>query len=173
MTSSIGVQRLPDIPVLPEPLRGAFVVHLRIGYLGSAADGERLLAPLRASAPALLDLVGEKPFTSSGEIRMDPVDPMAYFDRSVCLEELSEKTARTFVELTGPESGCTLVNVEIRVLGGAFDREPGVPDSVPSRGLPYVVFGFAMGAPDQAAQLRAEPARVVDGLAPGRRSGTW
>ncbi|WP_331737653.1 FAD-binding oxidoreductase [Streptomyces sp. NBC_00019] len=165
-TSSIGVQRLPDIPALPEPLRGAFVVHLRIGHLGSAADGDELVAPLRAAAPVLIDLVGEKPFTSIGEIHMDPVDPMPYFDRSVCLEEFSEKTAQALVELTGAESGCTLANVEIRALGGAFDRTPAFPNSVPSRGLPYVVFGFAVGAADQADTLRADLARVVDGLAP-------
>jgi hypothetical protein len=165
-TSSIGIQRLPDVPALPEPLRGAFVVHLRIGHLGSAADGDQLVAPLRAAAPVLIDLVGEKPFASIGEIHMDPVDPMPYFDRSVCLEEFSEKTAQAFVELTGAESGCTLANVEIRALGGAFDREPEFPNSVPSRGLPYVVFAFAVGAPDQAATLRADLARLVDGLAP-------
>ncbi|WLW58156.1 FAD-binding oxidoreductase [Streptomyces sp. YU58] len=166
MTSSIGIQRLPDIPVLPEPLRGAFVIHLRIGYLGSAADGAELLAPLRAAAPVLIDLVEEKPFTSVADIHLDPVDPMPYFDRSLCLTEFSEKTAHTLVELTGAESGCTLANVEIRALGGAFDREPEFPNSVPSRGLPYVVFALAVGAPDQAQRLRAELARVVDGLAP-------
>ncbi|MFI6488864.1 BBE domain-containing protein [Streptomyces sp. NPDC050564] len=141
------------------------MIHLRIGYLGPAADGAELIAPLRAAAPVLIDLVGEKPFTSIGEIHMDPVDPMPYFDRRVCLEEFSEKTAQALVELTGPESGCTLVNVEIRALGGAFDREPEFPNSVPSRGLPYVVFGFAVGAPDQAEKLRGDLARVVDGLA--------
>ncbi|MFJ3672542.1 FAD-binding protein [Streptomyces sp. NPDC090106] len=166
MTSSIGIQRLPDLPVLPEPLRGAFVVHLRIGYLGSSADGAELIAPLRAAAPALIDLVGEKPFTSIGEIHRDPVDPMPYFDRSLCLEEFSEKTARTLVELTGPESGCILANLEIRALGGAFDREPRFPNSVPSRGLPFVVFGFAVGAPEHTEQLRADLTRVMDGLAP-------
>ncbi|MEV0175544.1 FAD-binding oxidoreductase [Streptomyces sp. NPDC050803] len=166
MTSSIGVQRLPDVPALPAPLRGAFVIHLRIGYLGSAADGAELIAPLRASAPVLVDLVGEKPFTAIGDIHMDPVDPMPYFDRSVCLEEFGEKTLEAFVDLTGPQSGCTLANVEIRALGGALDREPAIPNAVPSRGLPYVVFGFALGTPDRAEPLRAELARVVDGLAP-------
>ncbi|MFJ5035795.1 FAD-binding protein [Streptomyces sp. NPDC088560] len=166
MTSSLAIQRLPGVPALPEPLRGAFVVHLRIGYLGSVAEGDELLAPLRAAAPVLVDMVGERPFASVAEIHMDPVDPMPYFDRSLCLEEFSEKTAQRLVELTGPESGCTLANVEIRALGGAFDREPAVPNAVPSRGLPYVVFGFAVGGPDQAETLRADLAKVMDGLAP-------
>ncbi|MGI5513756.1 FAD-binding oxidoreductase [Streptomyces sp. CA-106131] len=166
MTSSIAVQRLPDLPALPDPLRGAFVVHLRIGYLGTATEGEQLIAPLRAAAPALLDLVAEKPVTSVGEIHMDPVDPMPYFDRCVCLTEFSEKTAQALVELTDAESDCTLTSVEIRALGGAFDREPRFPNSVPSKGLPYVLFAAAVGTPDRAEELRADLARVVDGLAP-------
>ncbi|SEO71771.1 FAD/FMN-containing dehydrogenase [Actinacidiphila rubida] len=166
MTSSVGIQRLPDLPVLPEPLRGAFVVHLRVGYLGSAEEGAALLAPLRAAAPVLLDLVEEKPYASIGDIHQDPVEPMPYFDRSVCLEEFDEKTAWTLVELTGSRSGCTLANVEIRALGGAFDREPATPNAVPSRGLPYLVFALAVGAPDRAEAMRADLARVVDGLAP-------
>ncbi|MBE8478455.1 FAD-binding oxidoreductase [Streptomyces justiciae] len=166
MTSSVAIQRLPDLPALPDPLRGAFVVHLRIGYLGTAADGERLIEPLRDAAPALVDLVGEKPFAAIGEIHLDPVDPMPYYDRSLGLREFSGKTAQALVELAGRDSGCTLVSVEIRALGGAFDREPEFPNSVPSRGLPYVAFGFAVGAPDHAAELRAELARVFDGLTP-------
>ncbi|MGW1626411.1 FAD-binding protein [Streptomyces sp. NPDC002172] len=166
MTSSIGVQRLPDIPALPEPLRGAFAVHLRIGYLGSAADGAGLVAPLRAAAPPLLDLVGEKPFTAIGEIHMDPVDPMPYFDRSMGLAEFSGKTVQALVELAGADSGCTLANVEIRALGGAFDREPEVPNSVAGRGLAYTLFAFAPGAPEDAGRLRAQLDRVMDGLNP-------
>ncbi|MEU5088340.1 BBE domain-containing protein [Streptomyces sp. NPDC021356] len=166
MTSSVGIQRLPDLPVLPEPLRGAVVVHLRIGYLGSADDGEKLIAPLRASAPPLLDLIGEKPYTALGEIHLDPVDPMPYYDRSVCLGEFTGKTVDALVRLTGPESGCTLANVEVRALGGAFDREPALPNAVSTRGVPFVVFGFAVGGADQADVLRGGLAEVVDGLAP-------
>src|SRR6185437_14869155 len=87
MTSSVAIQRLPDVPLLPEPLRGAFVVHLRIGYLGPAAEGEKLVAPLRAAAPPLLDLLEDKPVSAVGEIHMDPVDPMPYVDRTVSLGE--------------------------------------------------------------------------------------
>ncbi|SEG92088.1 FAD/FMN-containing dehydrogenase [Actinacidiphila yanglinensis] len=166
MTSSVAIQRLPDLPVLPEPLRGAFVVHLRIGYLGPAENGARLIAPLRAAAPVLLDLVEDKPFAALGEIHRDPVAPMPYFDRSVCLEEFSEKTAQTLVELTGAGSGCALANVEIRALGGAFDREPAGGNAVSSRGLPFVVFAFAVGSPEHEEQSRAGLATVVDGLAP-------
>lgn len=166
MTTSLGVQRLPDLPALPPPLRGAFVVHVRIGYLGSADDGERLVTPLRAAAPVLLDAVGERPVTAVGEIHMDPVDPMPYFDRSLSLREFPEKAARALVELVGPGSGCRLANFEIRALGGALDRGPRVANAVSMRGIPFVVFGFAVGGADRADDLRRDLAKVVDGLAP-------
>ncbi len=102
MTTSLGVQRLPDLPALPPPLRGAFVVHVRIGYLGSAADGERLVAPLRAAAPVLLDAVGEKPVTAVGEIHMDPVEPMPYYDRSLALREFPRRRRRPWWSSSGP-----------------------------------------------------------------------
>ncbi|MFF0478513.1 FAD-binding oxidoreductase [Streptomyces sp. NPDC004284] len=166
MTSSVGIQRLPDVPVLPEPLRGAFVVYLRIGYLGTAEDGERLIAPLRAAAPVLVDLVGEKPFAAIGGIHLDPVDPMPYHDRSVCLGEFTEKTARALVEPTGPDSGSALANVEIRALGGAFDREPATGNAVSTPGVLVVLFGFRVGGSDRAGLLPGQLADVVDGLAP-------
>jgi FAD binding domain/Berberine and berberine like len=166
MTSSVAIQRLPDIPLLPEPLRGAFVVHLRIGYLGSAAEGERLVAPLRAAAPPLLDLLGEKPVSAVGDIHLDPLDPMPYVDRTTSLGELTAETVKALVECTGPSSGCQLASMEIRSLGGGFDREPAVPNSVSTRGVPFIVFGVGVGGPELSDVLREQLTNVMDALAP-------
>lgn len=166
MTSSLAVQRLPDVPALPGPLRGAFTAHLRIGYLGPAAKGEELVAPLRAVARPLLDSVVERPITSVGAIHLDPVTPSHHVDRTVCLGEFTDKTADTLVDLVGAGSGCGLASVEIRALGGAFDREPEFPNAVPTRGVPFTVFALGRGGPDRVDALRAELARLVDALAP-------
>ncbi|MDQ6900975.1 MAG: hypothetical protein M3072_16000 [Candidatus Dormibacteraeota bacterium] len=39
-------------------------MQLTIARLGSAEQGERLLAPIRAAAPAILDYAGEMPFAA-------------------------------------------------------------------------------------------------------------
>jgi FAD/FMN-containing dehydrogenase len=166
MTSSIAIQRLPDVPELPEPLRGSFVVHLRIGYLGSAAEGEKLVAPLRAVAPPLLDLLEDKPVSTVGDIHMDPVDPMPYVDRTVALSELTSEAVKTLVEFTGPSADCPLSIVEIRSLGGAFDREPTVSNAVPTRGVPFNVFAAGVGSPEDSAEHREYLAKMMDALAP-------
>lgn len=171
-TSSIAVQRLPPLPELPAPLRGANVVHLRYAHLGSEQEAERLLAPMRAAAPAVLDAVSELPYTASRRIHNDPEDPMPYWDRTTSLRALPAEAVDAFVEVLGPESGSPLVNVEIRCLGGAFDREPAVANAVSTRGVPFVVFGFGVGGPDQAELMRGSLAAVIDALAPwsdGRR----
>ncbi|QRP49964.1 FAD-binding oxidoreductase [Amycolatopsis sp. FDAARGOS 1241] len=165
-TSSVMVQRLPPAPELPEVLRGAFVVHLRFAHLGSPADAEGLLAPLRAAAPVLLDLMADKPLTAIGDIHLDPADPLPYYDRTTSLREVTAETIETLVELTGPDSDCPLLGVELRALGGALDREPAAPNAVPVRGVPFVVFALGVGGPDRAGELRGALDTVVGALAP-------
>jgi FAD/FMN-containing dehydrogenase len=154
MTSSLAVQRLPALPALPEPLRGKFLVAVRIAYLGSAADGERMVAPLRARAPVVLDTVADRPYVDVPLIHMDPPDPMPFYDRTTSLRELSPQTVDAIVALAGPDSDCPLLMVEIRGLGGALDCQPAIPNAVPTRGVPFVVTGFGAGGPDQADRMR-------------------
>jgi FAD/FMN-containing dehydrogenase len=165
-TSSVAVQRLPPLPELPAPLRGANVVHLRFSHLGSEQEGERLLAPMRAVAPAVLDAVSDLPYTAVRHVHNDPEHPMPYWDRTTSLREFPAAAVDAFVEVLGPQSGSPLVNVEIRHLSGALDREPAVPNAVSSRGVPFALFGFGVGGPDQADLMRSSLAGVIDALAP-------
>ena len=65
-TNSVALLRLPPDPALPEPLRGQFAVHLRFAHLDgrSGPEGKKLLAPMRAVAAPLMDLVGEMPYAA-------------------------------------------------------------------------------------------------------------
>ncbi|WP_317891379.1 FAD-binding oxidoreductase [Saccharopolyspora pogona] len=72
MTSSVALVPFPDIPALPEPLRGRHVVHVRIAYAGDPAAGEELVEPLRAVGPRLIDSVREMPYREVGSICNDP-----------------------------------------------------------------------------------------------------
>jgi FAD/FMN-containing dehydrogenase len=164
--TSLAVQRLPALPQLPEPLRGASVLHLRFTHLGPADEGQQLLAPMRALGPALMDTVGEMPYSSIDLVHMDPVDPLPYWDWGAMLRELPGAAREAFLSLTGPGSGCPLTSVEVRALGGALDRPPAVPNAVNTRGLPYVAFAFSVGGPGDEARLREALVRVFDGLAP-------
>ncbi|GAA2885034.1 hypothetical protein Acy02nite_79340 [Actinoplanes cyaneus] len=166
MSSSLAVQRLPADPNLPEPLRGAFVVHVRIAYAGPADEGARLIEPLRELAPIVMETVADQPYTQAATIHLDPPVPLPYFDRSIGLRELTADTVEALIDVAGPGTGCTLASIEIRALGGALDREPRVPDAIPARGLPYQLFAFGVGPRETADTNRAALAGVIDRLRP-------
>jgi FAD/FMN-containing dehydrogenase len=165
MVSSFAVLRLPPLPELPEPLRGAFVVSVRIAYNGTAADGERMVAPLRAVAPAVLDTVADMPYSKVASIHNEPTEPLPYYERSITLREFPAEAQDKLVELVGPDSETTLSVTELRALGGAWDREPAVPNAVATRGMPYVLLGVAVGPLSEEQQLKASVAELLDGLA--------
>uniref|UniRef100_UPI0003640601 FAD-binding oxidoreductase n=1 Tax=Streptomyces xiaopingdaonensis TaxID=1565415 RepID=UPI0003640601 len=56
--SSLAIAVQPDLPAVPEELRGRYTVQLGVVWNGSAAAGERLLAPLREDAEPLADTSG-------------------------------------------------------------------------------------------------------------------
>src|ERR1700754_1042642 len=70
-----------------------------------------------------------------------------------------------FVELVGPESQATMWVTELRALGGAWDREPAVPNAVATRGLPYVLLGVAVGPLSEEQGLKRSVAELLDGMA--------
>lgn len=67
LTSSVVLLHAPDLPFVPEFMRGRLSVFVRVAYLATDAEGEALLAPLRAVAPALVNVtqlggaLGRKP----------------------------------------------------------------------------------------------------------------
>ncbi len=166
MTSSIAIQRLPPDPALPEPLRGVFVLHTRIAFLGSAAEGNRLIEPLRRLAPLIMESVADLPYAQAATIHMDPPSPIPYVDRSIGLRELNAETVEAFYEVAGPGSGSTLASVEIRALGGALSREPLTADAIPARAVPFQVFAFGVGPLEQAPANRVALAELIDRLRP-------
>lgn len=165
-STSVCLMRIPDLPDSPPMLRGSFVLHLRLAHLGTADEAEEILAPLRAASTALLDTVAERTVGQAGEIHMDPVDPMPVMDRGFGLREFSDATQDKLTELVGPGVDSALQVVEIRALGGALDREPEVPNSVPSRGVPFVVMAGSPITPAAAPALRTALDEFSRELAP-------
>ncbi|MFD8263342.1 FAD-binding oxidoreductase [Streptomyces griseoluteus] len=165
MTSSLALVPLPDAPTLPPPLRGRYVVHVRIAHLGDAAHGERLVAPLRALGPRLADSVRELPYTESGSIHNDPVAPAAYVGTNAMLSGLDAGAVRTVLDLSGPDAPITSI-VEVRHLGGALARPPRVPNSVGHRSARYLLAVLDRVTDDTADTVRAAHTRLTDALSP-------
>ncbi|WP_207939032.1 FAD-binding oxidoreductase [Actinomadura darangshiensis] len=157
MTSSVALMPVPDIPVFPAPLRGRHVAHVRIAYVGD--DGERLIAPLRAIGPRLIDTVDEMPYTASATIHNEPPVPMAYHATNVVLNELDAETVGDLLGLVGPGAPDRAI-LEIRHLGGAMAKP--APNAVGNRGARYLV--GVLSKLDPGVSVEALHDRVGDTL---------
>ncbi|MFG1681287.1 FAD-binding oxidoreductase [Nonomuraea sp. NPDC049269] len=163
MTSSVAVIPFPDAPQVPEVFRGRRVAHVRIAYTGGPAEGERLLEPLRAVGPRLVDSVKELPYTESGSIHNDPAEPMAYYATHSLLRELP---AQAVDALLATERAI----LEIRHLGGALAK-PGLGPVV-NRDAEYQVGVLSRLAPGgDPGEVRPLHQRVREALSPWATGG--
>lgn len=153
LTSSIGMVPMPDVPGVPEPLRGKHVAHVRVAYSGDPAEGERLIAPLRELGPRLMERFAEIPFADAARtIFSEPDTPHGYYGDTALLTDFPAATAERFIELAGPDAPIGLVT-EVRHLGGALSRPPEVPNAVGHREAQYQLMVLSgPGVAEHAAQ---------------------
>jgi FAD/FMN-containing dehydrogenase len=170
-TASFALLRLPPLPAVPEPLRGRFVVHVRMAHVGAAEEGQRLAAPVRAVAPALLDVLGELPMAQIAAVHADPVDPMPVWERGMLLRELTAETVDALLAVAGPGVDTPLSIVRVRQLGGALARHPQHPNAVAGRHAAFSLFLAGAKVPELAEVLPVVGRATVDALAPWRAEG--
>ncbi|NEE39753.1 FAD-binding protein, partial [Streptomyces sp. SID7982] len=150
--------------------RGRYVVSVRVAFTGDAADGERLVAPLRAIGPALEDSLREMPYTESPTIHNDPPFPHAYYGEGLMLRELDAGRAARVLKLTGP--GAPMMNVvQLNQLGGALAERPEPASAVPYRDAGFLLRLLSpLDGTDMAAvrALYGEVSGVLGPLVQGR-----
>lgn len=157
MTSSVALLRLPDVPDVPEFLRGTFAAHVRIAFTGRAEEGERLVRPLRACGTPLADSVAEMPYTAVAGIHQDPAHPLPYHERNIVLRELGPDAVEALLRVAGAGSSCGDLMVEVRQLGGALARPAEVPNAVGVRDGAYTLSTLSPpGSPDVVLGPMAE-----------------
>lgn len=164
-TSSVAALRYPDMAGLPAALRGRYVVSVRVAYTGGAADGEALVAPLRAIGPALSDSLREMPYTESHTIHSDPPFPHAYYGEGLMLRDLDADAAGRVLELTGPKAPMMTV-VQLNHLGGALAAPPAHGSAVPHRDAGFLLRLLSPLDGTDVAAVRALYAEVAGATAP-------
>ncbi|AXB48667.1 FAD-binding oxidoreductase [Amycolatopsis albispora] len=154
LTSSLGMVPMPDVPGVPEPLRGKHIAHLRVAYCGAPDEGERLVAPLRELGPRLMERFAEIPYADAARtIFSEPDTPHGYYGDTALLSDLPPGISDRIVELAGPDAPIGLVT-EVRHLGGALSRPPAVPNAVSHREARYQL--MALSGPGEDAHAAQE-----------------
>ena len=135
----------PPIPEVPEPLRGRSFTGVVLTFLGSAADAEPHLAPLRAVDGLAIDSVGDFGLGQLADLAAEPTEPMPAMQSSRLMNSLDDAAITALTEAVGPGSGSPLLIVQIRHLGGAFARS--VPDGGAHGPISAEYNLFALGVP--------------------------
>jgi FAD/FMN-containing dehydrogenase len=165
-SSAVAILRLPPAPELPEPIRGRTMAHLRVCHVGDPDEGERLVAPMRSIAPALLDSVHEMPYTAADAIYADPDHPVPFCQRGSLLRAPTHQTIEALLAVAGPEVPVPLIVCELRQMGGALRRGPAAGNAVSGRDADFSLSAIGLLAPDTAERAPAAVDAVLEAAAP-------
>jgi FAD/FMN-containing dehydrogenase len=171
LSSSIALLRLPALPGVPPFLADRFAVHVRVSYLGPEADGARLVAPLRAAAPVLVDTLGPMPYTSFAQIHNDPADPAPFMERTAMLGSLTDEAVDELIAAAGPTADCPVHFVELRHLGGALARP--ADNAVGHRDARFALWVVGVGAPDAFTPMNAYADELLRRMRPWSTGGRY
>jgi FAD/FMN-containing dehydrogenase len=163
LTTSLALIPYPDLPMVPEPLRGKHIAHVRVAYLGEGGDD--LAAPLRAAAPALMDTLKPMPFSESGSIAAEPPHPHGYHGTNATVTQLNDAMLDAIVEHAGPGADVDTVLIVDR-LGGALARTPEVPGVGWDSAAEFVVRALSVVGDDGIDPVRRAHAKLFDAVAP-------
>jgi FAD binding domain len=144
LSLSVAFLTFPTLDAVPALLRGRFVAHLRVSYLGRRDDAEALIAPLRAVATPIVDAVRTLPIAEMGSIHADPTRPQPVSCGSAVLPEWDDAVTDVLLGEIGPTIPHML---EVRHLGGALARPAAVANAVGQRDARYNVFTSAYPGP--------------------------
>jgi len=122
VTTILNVTTAPPMPFLPPEMHGSLVAMAVVVAVGDAETGERNLAPFRALATPLADLV--RPMAYPEMFAAPPPEaPAAVVGRVHFMDHLDVHLARTIIEHL-EASEAPMRTVQLRVLGGAVARVP-------------------------------------------------
>jgi len=122
VTSVVRFLTPPPIPDVPEPLRGRPLLTIDAACIGSQAEGEATIAPLREIGETIMDTFEWMPTAGLSRIHMDPENPVPGIGEGGLIAELPDEAIDAFVGVVGPDSGSPLLLSELRHLGGALGR---------------------------------------------------
>lgn len=159
VTTSLALMRFPDAEFLPPPVRGRFLALLRVAYPGSAVDGARLAAPLRALAPVEMDALGPMALGDVARIHDDPEGPLPSWGWGTLLGPLDQDFATTLSGIFHPTAPVPFLGIELRHLGGATATDVAGGSAVGGREAAYAI--HVLGAPDPSLFAEVLPAAAV------------
>jgi FAD/FMN-containing dehydrogenase len=160
LSTIVNVMTAPPLPFLPEELHGQMLVMALVAYAGDVEAGERAIAPLRALAEPVADMVRPMSYAEMYPPEEEGYRPVAVV-KTMFVDSVGLGAAETIVERI-QASDAMMAATQIRVMGGAMARVPADATAFAHRGSRIMVNVAAMY---QNPEERPGHAAWVNGLA--------
>jgi FAD/FMN-containing dehydrogenase len=137
LSTIANVMPAPPMPFVPREHHGQLLIMAMMVYAGGVEAGERAVAPFRALAPPIADLLRPMPYPEMYPPDEEDYHPIAV-GRTMFVEKVDRGVADTIVEHL--ESSTASMRVaQVRVLGGAMARVPADATAFAHRGSRIMV----------------------------------
>ena len=151
-TTSARLINVPPVPEMPAALRGKSFVVIDVIHLGTPAEADALLAPLRALNP-VTDTIEMIPAQALSHLHMDPEKPSAGAGDGLLLASLPADAIETLIRVA--DTGTRLAVVELRHLGGEMKRARPANGALAAVDADYALFAAGPAPFPQAAEAVA------------------
>jgi len=122
LSTIANVMTAPPMPFLPAEVHGKLIVLAMLIYAGDAESGERALAPFRALATPLADMLKPMSYPEIYPSEEGEYHPIGA-SRTMFVDRIDRPVAETILEHLQASTG-SLAVAQLRVLGGAMARIP-------------------------------------------------
>jgi FAD/FMN-containing dehydrogenase len=149
LSGIVNVLPAPPMPMVPTHLHGQLVIMAMLVYAGPVEDGQAAVAPFRALATPLADMIQPIPYPQV----YPPEDPAFHptaIGHTMFIDTIEQHTAETILEHLRASDAPVRV-AQLRVLGGAMARVPADATAFAHRGSKIMVnlASFYQGPDDQ------------------------
>lgn len=152
LSTIANVMVAPPMPFLPPELTGQLVILGILAYAGPVEEGEKALAPFRALAKPLADMVRPIRYTDLFMPEEGDYHPAAA-SRNLYVDRIGREEAERIIDNLQASDAPFRV-AQVRVLGGAAARVPVEATAYPHRQAPIMVnlAAFYNGPEERAAR---------------------
>ncbi|MBC6467560.1 FAD-binding oxidoreductase [Actinomadura alba] len=120
LSAIANIMPAPPMPFLPEDQHGRLVVMATMCYAGPPEAGERVLAPFRALATPLVDMLETMPYSGIFPPEDEDFHPLAA-SHTMFVDTIGHAEAETILDFLRT-STAMMSAAQLRVLGGAMAR---------------------------------------------------
>jgi FAD/FMN-containing dehydrogenase len=122
LSTIANVMTAPPIPFLPPEAHGKLIIMAMLVYAGDVEAGERAVAPFRALAAPIADMIRPMTYPEMYPAEEGDYHPLAA-GRTMFVERIDHNIAGTILDHLKRSTGSMAVT-QLRVLGGAMARVP-------------------------------------------------